>query len=475
MPSLKKNIAYNFIYQLLILVLPLVTAPYLSRVIGAEGVGTYSYSYSIATYFSYFVKLGLDNYGNREISKVRDDRAERSSTFWQIYTMQAACFFAVAIAYACYAVFFSGDSIVAALQGIFILSSLFDINWFFFGMERFRATVTRNTVIKVLTTICIFLLVRNRGDVETYVAVMCTGFLVSQLALWPYLLTLVDVIRPAWRDVAKRFRPNVTLFVPVIAVSVYGVLSRIVLGAISGTAEVGFYDNAYKIIQVPVSLVTAVGTVMLPRVTGLVSQGMDDEASRYTERTLVIVMALTFLASFGIPTIADSFTLLFYGDGFETTAKVMCVLSLTVPLLGFGNVLRSQYLIPHSRDSVYLCSAICGAVANIVVNLLLIPQLGAIGAAVGSVAAEASVLLYQLLMVRGEIPIHRYLKIAAASFGAGAVMYIILLLIPQTGSAVIDVVLSVFAGCTVFAASSVLTYRFVGLSGDSISGRKTHR
>ncbi len=461
--SLKKNITYNFIYQILILILPLVTAPYLSRVIGADGVGVFSYSYSIATYFVYLVKLGLDNYGNRAIAAVQEDRTARSRTFWEIYAMQVSCFVVAGLAYVAYAILLSEDSFIAMLQGIYVLSALFDVNWFFFGMEQFRLTVIRNTIIKTLTAAAVFVFVRDSGDIAAYVAVMCAGYLVSQLALWPFLHRFVDYIEPRLSDVVHHLKPNLVLFIPVIAISVYGILSRILLGAIAGTEDVGFFDNAAKVIQVPISLVTAVGTVMLPRTSALVAKEEYAAAARHTEKTLVYVMAFTSVAAFGIPIVAHSFTELFYGVGFDVTASCMIVLCATVPLLGFGNVVRTQYLIPMSRDRVFLWSAVCGAIANVVVNVLLIPHFGALGAAFGSVAAETAVLAYQLIMVRKEIPLTRYLCIAVAFLLAGAVMAVVLAVLPLPSEGVIGVVASVFAGLLLFAVLCIPVLRFLGI------------
>lgn len=463
MTSIKKNVIYNFAYQLLILILPLITAPYLARVIGAEGVGVYSYSYSVATYFVYFAKLGLDNYGNRSIAAVQDDRAARSKRFWEIYAMQAACFAVSGAAYVFYAITLSGDVVIAFLQGIYVLSALFDVNWFFFGMEQFRLTVIRNSIVKTFTAAAVFAFVRGAGDIEEYVAVMCAGFLISQLVLWPFLGHYVDFVKPSLREVLRHLKPNLVLFVPVIAVSIYNILSRIVLGAVAGAEEVGYFDNAAKIIQVPTALVAAVGTVMLPRTSALVAKGEHKEAARHIDRTLVYVMAFTSVAAFGIPAVAYPFTELFYGSGFDSTAACMVVLCATVPLLGFGNVVRTQYLIPMARDRVFLWSAVCGAVANVTVNLLLIPRLGCLGAAFGSVAAETAVLLYQLVMVRREIPLARYLKIAFVFLVVGALMAVALALLPLPAEGVPGVAAPVAVGLLIFAAFCVPALKFLGL------------
>jgi O-antigen/teichoic acid export membrane protein len=426
MTSLKRNIGYNFAYQLLILILPLITAPYLSRVIGAEGVGVYSYSYSIATYFVYFIKLGLDNYGNRSIASCQDDEVERSRTFWSIYTMQVFCFILAGAAYVAYSLILAGNFEVALLQGLYVLSALFDINWFFFGMELFKLTVIRNTIVKTTAAVLVFIFVKDPGDTGVYIAIMSGSYLVSQVVLWPFLRRYVHFVRPKRRDVLAHLKPNLVLFVPVIAISIYNTLSKIILGYMAGEVEVGFFENAAKVTSVPIALVTAIGTVMLPRTSALLAKGQNESARSHTDKTMVAVMAFTAVSAFGIPMISYPFVELFYGPGFDTTASVLIVLCATIPLLGFGNVIRTQYLIPAKRDSVFLWSAVCGAVTNLTVNLFLIPRLGSVGAAWASVAAETAVLLYQVVRVRREIPLSRYCAYAIAFLLPGAFMVVVL-------------------------------------------------
>lgn len=454
--SLKKNIAYNFAYQLLILALPLVTAPYLSRVIGASGVGTYSYSYAIAQYFVYFVKLGLDNYGNRTIAACQDDRDARTRAFWSIYALQAACFVLSGAAYLTYSFLFANDLTVALLQGLFVLSSLFDVNWFFFGMEQFRLTVIRNTVVKVATAALVFILVRDAGDVDVYVAVMCGGFLVSQLILWPFLRQYIGFHKPSASEVLAHVRPNIVLFVSVIAISIYNTLSRIILGAMVDEEAVGFFDNAAKIVSVPTALVAAVGTVMLPRTSALLAKGEMEKARSHIDRTMLAVMAFAGVSAFGIPSVAYPFVEVFYGPGFETTAAALVVLCATVPLLGFGNVMRTQYLIPSKLDNVFLVSAFCGAAASVVVNLALVPTLGALGASFASVAAEAAVLVYQAVRVRKSFPLGRYTLYLAVFLCIGALMAAVLQLVPYMGSDVVDMAARIGIGFAVYLPLAAL-------------------
>ena len=162
---IKQNYLYNVIYQLLLVLLPLLTAPYISRVLGTEGVGIYSYTYSIAYYFVLFAMLGINNYGNRAIAKVKDNSEELNRTFSSLLIFHIYISILTTIAYVFYCIFLVKDNTyIAILQVLYVLSGIFDINWFYFGMEKFKLTVTRNTIIKLLSVIAIFLFVKNEND-----------------------------------------------------------------------------------------------------------------------------------------------------------------------------------------------------------------------------------------------------------------------------------------------------------------------
>ena len=272
MNSLRKNLFFNITYQILILFLPLITSSYLARVIGAEGIGRYSYAFSIALYFTYFTLLGLNKYGNRKIASIKNDKGLLSKSFYEIYSMQVICFVVCFCAYIICSLFIFVDREMSLILAIFVLSSLFDINWFFFGMEMFDKTVIRNTAIKLLTTILIFTLVENQDDVNKYAMIMSVGYLVSQLALWPYLKSCIDRVYICDMSLKQHWLPNFAMFLPVVAVSLYRILDKIMLGLFSSYEYVGFFENAEKIVAVPIAVVSALGTVMLPRVTALISE-----------------------------------------------------------------------------------------------------------------------------------------------------------------------------------------------------------
>lgn len=446
MGKLKKNLVYNISYQILILFLPLVTSFYLARIVGADGIGRYTFSYSVALYFTYFTVLGLQKYGNRTIASVQQDKKARSIYFWEIYTMQAICFAICIFLYCLYACFIAKDKNIALIQSLFVLSSLFDINWFFFGMEMFDKTVLRNTIVKLSTTALIFIFIRQPGDVEKYAFIMAAGYLCSQLALWPYLKTLIVFERVHLNDVKKHVLPNLKLFLPVIAVSIYKIMDKIMLGAMTTASSVGFYENAEKIINVPVAIVSALGTVMLPRVTALVSEKKDMEVSYFRDKATTIVAAFTVAACFGIIGVADNLSVCMWGEDFIASGAVMKYLSVTLVFLGIGNVMRTQFLIPYKYDKVYVLSAFIGAIVNVVVNALLIPRFSEIGAAIGTIFAEVTVCFYQLYKVREKLPLKTYAKEVILFSVAGVAMLVIIHMLPPMNSKLYSLLISIIIG-----------------------------
>ena len=176
MSSVKKNFLYNSMYQILTMIIPLVTTPYISRVLGPKGIGIYSYAYSIAYYFVIFVILGLNNYGNRTIAATKDNKLEMSKNFWNIYVTQFVLGIAAILVYILYSIFYSSNPKVSIILGLYVLSSTFDVNWFFYVMEQFKLTVTRNTLIKLSSVAAIFIFVKSDKDVALYCFIMSLGF-----------------------------------------------------------------------------------------------------------------------------------------------------------------------------------------------------------------------------------------------------------------------------------------------------------
>ena len=422
MNVIKKNFIYNSIYQILIIIIPLITTPYISRVIGAEGIGVYSYNYSIANYFSIFIMLGLNNYGNRSIAQIRNNKEGLSKTFFSIYLMQLFMGLIVVALYCIYCFAFSNNLLISLIMMIYVLSNVFDINWLFFGLEKFKLTVTKNIVIKVVSTILIFVFVKSKTDVWKYCLNMVSGMFASQIVLWPYALKIVTRTHISIRDVTAHIKPNLFLFLTVLATSLFKIMDKIMLGVLTNETQVGFYESSEKIIAIPTALIISLGTVMLPRMSHLTSQN-DTKTNDILEFSLIFALFLSSSLCFGIMALSKTFVPFFYGTGFDTCIDLFRILLPSCLFLAFANVIRTQYLLPHQMDKAYVISAFIGAGVNLLINILLIPRLQAAGAALGTLAAEAVVCIYQSLCVKRLLPIKTYIKCITPYVISGIVMY----------------------------------------------------
>ena len=452
--------AYNIAYQVLQIILPLITAPYVSRVLGVDGVGTYSYIYSIAYYFGLCGMLGVSNHGNRSIAiaKNSDDPKRLSRTFWNIYSIQLITTLIALVSYVVYILFFcSYDKVIAWIAIFFVLSYVLDINWFFFGMEQFKITVVRNTLIKLLTTVCVFIFVNKKSDLWLYVLIMALGMVFSQLYLWIKLRQYISFVKPDFSEMCKNLKPMLILFIPVIAYSIYKVMDKIMLGSMSSVTEVGYYENADKIINIPTGIITAFGTVMMPRIASLVSTNSSTAARTYTERSFKYFSLIAFGMSFGLIGTSEVLAPVYFGEDFAESAPLIQGLSVTIIFMTWANIIRTQYLIPHKKDRPYVVSTIVGSVLNLCCNLTFIPMWGAEGALIGTVIAEFSVFFVQAVYVRKVLSMWRDLKPCILFFVSGLVMAF---LVSQIGSImgqqIITLAVQVLAGFIVYIAISLL-------------------
>ena len=456
--NLKKNYMYNALYNILILITPLVTTPYISRIMGAEMIGRYSYSFSIASYFGLFILLGLNNYGNREIASVTDDKEKLSQVFCSIYMMQLLMAMFVIIIYTFYIVFLSSDQLLAYIQLIYLFAVTIDINWFFFGIEQFKLTATRSIIIKLLSICCMFLFVKCKSDIYIYAIIMVATLLFSQLLLWCFIRQHVVLKKVKLSEAMQHIKPNLVLFIPVIAISLYTIMDRVMLGMYSNMIELGYYENSSKLTAIPSMAITSLGTVMLPRISNLISQGKRKKAIRYIQKSLIVSLFLSSSMGFGLSAIGKEFVPLFYGKGFEKCIYIIAILVLSSIFISWANVIRTQYLIPNKEDKVYIVSVFLGAFVNIVLNVVLIPQYQAIGAAIGTICAEFSVCAYQTYRVRKKMDIKKYLLQSIPFLIFGIIMYFTLLNIPTIYNSLITLLIKVLVGGAIYIILSASYY-----------------
>lgn len=460
MSQIKKNFVYNVFYQILIIILPLITIPYVSRVLGSKGVGIYSYTYSIVYYFMLIALLGINNYGNRTIAKVRDNKEKLSETFMSIYSIQLIMSILMIVAYIIYiALFNSRYMFVAIIQIVYLISCIFDFNWFFFGLEKFKLTVIRSTLVKILSLIGIFVFIKTKNDVWLYTLILSLSILISNILLVPFLLKEIKIVKVSFKEIKRHIKPILVLFIPVIAVSLYRIMDKIMLGLLSNINEVGYYEQADKMVTVPLGIITALGTVMLPRISNLVSKGENQRILEYIKKSVNFMMFLAFPMCFGMIAVSNDFIPIFLGKDFVKTGYLINYISCIIVFTSFANIIRTQYLLPKEKDKIYIISVIGGAIINLICNLIFIPLYASIGACIGTIAAELIVMLYQVYKVKNELPIKKYLKDMIPLFIKALIMFIIILLIKLLPiSALYKVLIQIVIGISIYG---LLNYKYI--------------
>lgn len=458
--SIKKNFTYNFIYHLLILIIPLLTMPYVARVLGVEGVGIYSYTHAVANYFVLFAMLGLNIYGNRSIAKVRDNKVELSKTFWSIYFFQFITSLVAIILYLIYVFTLEPQFyVISFIQVLFVISVMFDINWLFFGIEKFKLTVIRNTVVKVLALILIYIFVNGESDLALYTLIMAVSFLLSNLLLWPYLKNVVIWKRPTFNEVTNHIKPVIILFVPAISISIYKIMDKIMIGSMSDVTQLGYYTNALQLNLVQISLATSLGMVMMPRMSNIIARGDVKKYNTLIRNSMQFVLFLSTALCFGLIAISSDFIPIYLGESFLPSIEILILLAPTGIIISWANVIRTQYLLPNHKDKIYVISVILGAIVNISVNFLLIPEYGAIGAAIGTIIAEGTVMIYQTILVRKNLDISQYFKDSFIFFPIGITMFICIKIVsPFVGGNIMGIILQIIIGALIYLSLTAIYF-----------------
>ena len=426
MSNLKKNISYNVIYQIVVVLLPLITSPIISRRLGPEMTGVYSYTYSIAYYFILFGRLGIGIYGNRTIAQHRDNVEDLNRTFWSLFIFQMISSAFMALLYGLYCTLMvSENELVAWIQILAVLSSLFDVTWFLFGIEDFKWALLRNLIVKIVGFVLIVLLIKTTSDVWIYTLIMAGTTLVGQIIMWPYVLSKVKFVKPALAEIAVHIKPNLILFLPSVAISIYQVMDKIMLGAMRPKEEVGQYEYAEKIISVLNSLISAIEAAFVPRMANLYAKDNKDKAGEYIRLTTYYISLLAPPLVLGFAAIARIFAPVYWGNQYELAGILIMILAPGVLVSVIGSVFRAEYIIPNSMDKMYTLTLFLGAFTNLVGNYILIGICGAVGASVSTTIAELVICVAQVLLVRKHLPLKQYFKDGVAFYLIGLLMFAI--------------------------------------------------
>lgn len=405
-----KNYVYSSLYQLFLIIVPFVTIPYVSRVLGAELIGINSFTNTIMTYFVLFANLGTTVYGNRTIAYYRDSMTNRSQKFWEIVVLKFAVSLVVYFTFLAFIWMYPQYQMVFMIQSIQILATAIDISWLFDGLEDFKRTVVRNFIVKLASVTMIFLFVKTHHDFNIYVLITVGATLAGNLTLWTYLRQYVTKVSFSSLNIAEHFAPVFSLFVPQIASTIFVSLNKVLLGTLSTMSQAGYFENADKVVRILLALVSSVGVVIFPKVANAYKNRDIKKVTELTKVTFDAVNIITIPMVVGVLSISDIFSNIFFGSEFIGVDIVLSILILELLFMGYSSVLGSQYLIATGQSRYLSLAVIGGLVTTGTSSFILIPRYGAVGAAVSSVIGEATIMIIEIICIRKQIDIFKLCK-----------------------------------------------------------------
>lgn len=470
-PSVKKNYIYNLIYQIFLLIVPLVTTPYISRVLLADGVGKYSFSHSIMCYFTMFASLGFGYYAQREIAKYQGNIEKQTTVFFEIIICRLL---PVSISLIVNLILWFtnvyGDySLLMLIFSLNIINVAFDISFLFQGNEKFKSIIFINVFIKSLAILLIFLFVKNENHVWVFTLINSLALLLSTIFIWLPARKLLCKVSIKSLKPFKHLKGTLILFLPTIAVSIYTILDKTLIGVLikdtfvsvdSTGAEVikkysdienGFYEQSEKIVKLVMTIITAIGIVMIPRNTNEFASGNFDKVKENIYKTSKFVLFIGIPMVLGLILSSNLFVPWFFGDGYDKCIVLIKIMSPLILIIGFSNVFGLQFLIPSGKDKYFTICLLVGALVNLTMNIILIPFLWSVGASIATIVGELSVTALMAIFIRKDISFFRILKSGFKYYIAGIVMFIALFfLLKFFDASIIMTFLYVLTGITIY-------------------------
>lgn len=420
-----RNYLYNVSYQVLAIIVPLITSAYISRVLHPEGVGINAFTNSIIQYFILIANMGIGYYGNRQIAYVRENKFTLTKVFWEIQIVKTIMTLLAYIIFLLFLCVYTKQVDYMWAQSINLIAVAFDISWFYEGIEDFKVTVLKNSFVKLISMITIFLMVRSDQDVLLYIVILGLSTLIGNFTLWPNLKRNLVKINLYEIDPKKHFFPMITLFIPQIATQIYVQLNRTMVGVMVNETASGFYQYSDNLVKLVLALITATGTVMLPHISNAYIHKDYQQINGLLYKIFDFVSAIAFPCMFGLSGISLTLAPLYYGNGYAPVGQAMFIETIVILMIGWSNVIGMQYLLPLKKVKQFNISVTVGALTNIVLNFPLIYFWGLEGAMWSTVISETAVTIYQIIVIRNCVKLKELFQQIWKYFISGLIMFII--------------------------------------------------
>lgn len=425
--KLLKNYFYSMIYQVINLLTPLLTLPYLAKNLGKENLGNFAFVNSILQYFLIFTTLGISIYGNREIAKVKENKEKRSIVFFELCKIKSIAGIFVLSVYFFYVVYFIKSlelKLIYCVMSGYIFSNIIDISWFYMGIEQFKKIAKRQFLIKISLLILIFLLIRNRSDLLLYIWIVVILEIASQIYMWINLDKEIEYKFFHNTKMLSHLTSLFSLFLPIMITTFYTNMDKIFIGNYINKEEVAIYDVSLKIITILITLVNSMTPVMISRI----SNSLRDEKAtqKYIYNSFKYLSLVAFPMTFGLMAISKELIILFLGIEFEKSGIVLSLLSFMIVANVVGSIFVNYIMIPFGKEKIYQKVVYIMAIIYLLLDILLIPKYGAIGAAIACTSAHIIIIIIQSYFLRNCINIKEIILSMKNPFLVGLLMFMMM-------------------------------------------------
>lgn len=452
MGRITKNYLYNLAYQILTIIAPIVTAPYLSRVLGPDNLGIYSYVGSSGNVIATFALLGIYAYGNRQVAYVREDKEALNTTFWEIMRLRCILGAAGTAAYIIYSICNKGYGFFFAVYYPYLLAQFIDCSWIFVGLEDMKPAVIKNFVTKLVNIAGIFILIKSRDDVWKYIALLAVTTLIATISVYSQLRKYIG--KPVrGGQLVPHLKKSVALFLPQLASLFYLQVDKMMLKWFTGTTDqVSFYDHAEKIVTIPLSIITVISTVMMPRIANEYQKGRIDSINDYLLKAGKITLCMAMPMMVGIFCIARHMIPWYLGEDFSPTATAIMLISPIILFNALSGISGKQYFTATDQTGILLKSYVSAAVANMAANALLIPRYGFIGAAVATVLSSLLSVVVQYVYLCRQVNMKPLLQYGIRySIGAALIAAVLLPTEKLLDDSILTTAVQTAAGIVIYA------------------------
>ncbi|MBR3894140.1 MAG: flippase [Clostridia bacterium] len=476
-----KNYAYSLLYQIFTIITPLITTPYISRVLGAANIGIFGYVESIGVYFIMMGNFGFPFLGQREIAYTSDDLEKRSQRFADIMLGKTFFLSIALVAYIIFSLFFAKDNKIIFLSfALGIIADLLQAGWFFQGIEDFRTTVIRNFIIKITSIVSIFLFVKTANDLLIYSLLLNGANVIGNLFVVFALRNKISLknYKVSMKRVFSFVKPALILAIPYYISSVYAVIDKTMIGSLCNYSEVGYYEQSQKIIKFSLALVTALGTVFMPRIAKEVKSRDRESVKLLLSKGIDAILLISFPLCAGLLCVGEMMTPWFFGAGFEPVGVLIMTFAPMALFLGLNSFLGDQYLAAAKKEKLLTIAILVGVVINVIVNAILIPKLASLGAAIATVTSEFCKLIFLMICLRGVVEVKHLLLTALKCLLLTLPMFAVGVITRQTifsEYSITNTLLLVVLCCVVYFCTLVVTKNEFVMAFFDLVKKKLHK